>query len=134
LAGTFAMTQLQQAAIELEQAIKSGIVEPGRELAALEALLEPLLDKLAALQLEDGAEAAGEPLMDSTPAQVLAKLRRCLAEGDGEAEVLWNSHRAIMAGLYTPLQMARIERAISQWSFEEALAALVKMSETEDAS
>ncbi|MBK9782985.1 MAG: response regulator [Betaproteobacteria bacterium] len=32
----FAMTQLQRAAIELEQAIKSGMVEPVRELAALE--------------------------------------------------------------------------------------------------
>jgi len=34
---------------------------------------------------------------------VLAKLRRYLGEGDGEAEVLWNSHRAVLASLYTPL-------------------------------
>ena len=134
LAGTFAMTQLQCAAIELEQAIKSGIVEPVKELAALEMLLEPLLDKLAALQLDEHAEGAGEPLSASTPAQVLAMLRRYLGEGDGEAEVLWNSQRAALASLYTPLQLARIERAISQWNFEEALVALVKTPETEDAS
>ena len=134
LAGTFAMTQLQRAAIELEQAIKSGMVEPVKELAALEMLLEPLLDKLSALRLEAATEGAGEPLSASTPAQVLAKLRRYLGEGDGEAEVLWNSHRAVLASLYTPLQLARIERAISQWNFEEALVALVKTSETEDAS
>ena len=130
LAGTFAMTSLQRAASDLEAAIRSGVAEPNRELAAIEILLEPLLDKLADLRLEEGAGctslAAGEP------AAVLAQLRHYLSEGDGEAEVLWNNHRASLAGLYTPLQLARIERAISQWNFEEALAALVKTSETED--
>jgi len=132
LAGTFAMTSLQRAASDLEAAIRSGLVEPNRELAAVEMLLEPLLDKLAGLRLEE--HVGHLSLAASEPVAVLAKLRHYLSEGDGEAEVLWNNHRASLAGLYTPLQLARIERAISQWNFEEALVALVKTSETEDMS
>ncbi len=132
LAGTFAMTSLQRAASDLEAAIRSGLVEPNRELAAIEKLLEPLLGKLAGLSLEE--DVGHLSLAASDQAAVLAKLRHYLSEGDGEAEVLWNNHRASLTGLYTPLQLARIERAISQWNFEEALAALVKTSETEDMS
>jgi len=132
LAGTFAMTPLQMAAGELEAAIKAGGVEPSRELAAIEMLLEPLLVKLAGLRLADGGGHGS--LAASKPAAVLVQLRHYLGEGDGEAEVLWNSHRTSLAGLYTPLQLARIERAISQWNFEEALAGLVNASENEDAA
>ncbi|HSG22916.1 MAG TPA: Hpt domain-containing protein, partial [Azonexus sp.] len=132
LAGTFAMTQLQIAASELEVAIKSGVVEPSRELATIEMLLEPLLNKLSRLRLEEGGGQRVHAV--SEPAAFLAQLRHYLGEGDGEAEVLWNNHRASLVALYTPLQLARIERAISQWNFEEALAALVKTAETEDAS
>ena len=129
LVGTFALPLLQQAATDLEVAIKSGVVAPNKEIATLEAMLPPLLDKLATLKLTQRSEDV--PPVRNHPAAFLTLLRQYLSEGDGEAEELWNTHRESLAGLYTPLELARIERAIGQWNFDEALAALSKKSDNE---
>ena len=131
LSGTFALIHLQRAAADLDAALTSEVRQPTLELAAVEILLDPLLDKLSRVRLD--AREVRRPKMPVDPAAVLALLQRYLAEGDGEAEELWNANRVSFGGLYTPLQMARIERAISQWNFDEALAALARTSETEDA-
>jgi hypothetical protein len=55
---------------------------------------------------------------------MLLLLRQHLSEADGETEVLWTNHKARFAGIFSPSEMARIERAISNWNFDEALAAL----------
>jgi two-component system, sensor histidine kinase and response regulator len=132
LVGTFALPVLQHAAIELEAALKSGIVEPVKEIAAVDALLQPLLDKLGSLKLATSSESPLANIMEA--AGFLELLRQYLREGDGEAEELWNTNRGSLSGLYTPLQLARIERAISQWNFDEALAVLAISLEDEEAA
>lgn len=119
LAGTFAMTSLQQAAVALESAIKA---DPFGEIAAVDALLRPLLDKLDHLPGVNSEPAP--PAISANLNGLLDRLRRHLSEGDGEAEELWRSNKARLAVLYSPLQLAAIERAINQWNIDEALAAL----------
>ena len=129
LVGTFALPHLQRAAIELEAAIKAEGNESSQEIATLEAMLTPLLDRLGSLKLTRRSEDV--PAVSTRTTAFLTLLRQYLSEGDGEAEELWNTHRESLAGLYTPLELARIERAIGQWNFDEALAALTKKSENE---
>ncbi|MBI2276762.1 MAG: response regulator [Dechloromonas sp.] len=122
LAGTFAMSSLQNAALALENAIAEGRGELAAEIAALERRLQPLLEQLASLP---ESPPAGASAVDSAElSQVLGLLRQQLSDGDGEAEELWRANKARLGSLYTPLQLAAIERAISHWNVDEALAAL----------
>ncbi len=124
LSGTFAMTQLQREATVLEQAIaddEEGVVE---RLAELESRLQNLLAQLATLP----ESLSPTPAAPSPPAHELATLVECLQsylrEGDGEAEELWRANKTHLAQLFSPLQMAAIDRAIGEWNAEEALAAM----------
>jgi two-component system sensor histidine kinase/response regulator len=122
LAGTFAMTDMQLALIELENAIKGGVVEPYGEIAEVEARLQPILDKLAALP--DG-QAATELHDNGLPvAEVLVLLRRQLSEGDGEVEEFWRLQKGRLSSRFSPRQMAAIDHALENWDLDEALVIL----------
>ena len=123
LAGTFAMTHLQWALTDLEKAIKSGVVEPGDEIAQAEALLQPLLRALAKLPERGGRTSVVEDI-DSSTTEVLAVLHRQLSEGDGEAEELWRVNRGRLAEILSPRQIAAIDLALANWNLDEALAVL----------
>lgn len=130
LAGTFAMTALQNPVLALETAITEGSSELAGEIAEVEARLGPLLEKLGQLPecLEQSAPRPG----DGELAALLNLLRQQLNDGDGEAEELWRSNKDRLGSLYSPLQLAAIERAINQWNVEEALAALAHPSPREE--
>ncbi|UCV04381.1 response regulator [Dechloromonas denitrificans] len=130
LAGTFAMTSLQQAVVALENAIKAGAANPSGEIATVDELLRPLLDKLD--RLPGVASEPAPPAISANLNGLLDRLRRHLSEGDGEAEELWRSNKARLAVLYSPLQLAAIERAINQWNIDEALAALANTAPREE--
>src|SRR5574343_534352 len=122
LAGTHAMTDLQLALIELENAIKGGIVEPYGELAEVEARLQPILGELASLP--DGQAVAelhdkGLPIDD-----LLVLLRRQLSEGDGEVEEFWRLHKGRLGKVFSPRQIAAIDHALGNWDLDQALAIL----------
>jgi two-component system sensor histidine kinase/response regulator len=122
LAGTFAMTALQNVVLSLENAIAAGSSDLSADIAGLERRLSPLLD-----QLESLSEKPHDEVGEGDPAalhRVLGLLRQQLSDGDGEAEELWRANKSRLGSLYTPLQLAAIERAISHWNVEEALAAL----------
>lgn len=131
LAGTFALTSLQQAVVALEAAIKAGTIDPVGEIAIVDALLHPLLGKLDQLPGVPGASA--RPAGSADLHGLLDRLRRQLSDGDGEAEELWRTNKAQLAVLYSPRQLAAIERAINQWNIDEALAALANTSPREEA-
>jgi two-component system sensor histidine kinase/response regulator len=122
LAGTFAMKALQAALLELEKALGEGLGDATDEMAAVESRLQPLLGKLAGLpNCQDNGVVPADP---GEVARVVAQLRQLLSESDGEAEELWRSNKGRLVGIYSPLQLATIERAINQWNVDEALAAL----------
>ncbi|WP_265944563.1 hybrid sensor histidine kinase/response regulator [Dechloromonas sp. A34] len=130
LAGTFAMTSLQNAVQALEKAISGGHDELSADIAALEHRLQPLLDQLASLPENQHAGASGFDTAELS--RVLGLLRQQLSDGDGEAEELWRANKARLGSLYTPLQLAAIERAISHWNVDEALAALAVTTQHEE--
>jgi len=122
LAGTFAMNALQAALLDLEKVLGEGLGEPTDEMARVESRLQPLLVKLAGLP---GSQEGGlVPADTGEAAQVVVQLRQLLSESDGEAEELWRNNKGRLGGIYSPLQLAAIERAINQWNVDEALAAL----------
>jgi two-component system sensor histidine kinase/response regulator len=123
LAGTFAMADLQMVLLELETAIKSGILEPRSEIARAEGLLGPLRAALANLPERCSRAPAIEDL-DSSTSEVLAVLRQQLSEGDGEAEELWRVNRKRLAERFSPRQIAAIDHALANWDLDEALAVL----------
>jgi signal transduction histidine kinase/DNA-binding response OmpR family regulator/HPt (histidine-containing phosphotransfer) domain-containing protein len=127
LAGTFAMTDLQLALIELENAIKGGAVEPFGEIAEVEARLQPILDKLASLP--DSHVVADDHDKGLPVADVLVLLRRHLSEGDGEVEEFWRLHKGRLSNRFSPRQIAAIDQALESWDLDEALAILDETSQ-----
>ncbi|AXS80789.1 response regulator [Dechloromonas sp. HYN0024] len=119
LAGTFAMSRLQGALHDLEQAMQRGVVEPVREKVEVDLQLRALVDGIGRLP------ASYPGLMLATDRRpldvVLSQLRTQLAEGDGEAEEVWRLNKGRLVGLYSPRQVAAIDHAIGQWDFDEAL-------------
>jgi signal transduction histidine kinase/DNA-binding response OmpR family regulator/HPt (histidine-containing phosphotransfer) domain-containing protein len=122
LAGTFAMTDLQLALIELENAIKVGVVEPYGEIAEVEARLQPILDELA--RLPDGHAAVNLHDNELLVADVLVLLRRQLSEGDGEVEEFWRLQKGRLGKMFAPRQIAAIDHALGNWDLDQALAIL----------
>ena len=124
LAGTFAMKRLQAALYHLENAIRSGVVEPFGEIAEVDVQLLPLLaglERLPARLSEPDADGDDRPID-----VVLARLNSLLLEGDGEVEEVWRLNKGRMAGFYSPRQIAGIDHAIVQWNFDEALVILAQ--------
>jgi signal transduction histidine kinase/DNA-binding response OmpR family regulator/HPt (histidine-containing phosphotransfer) domain-containing protein len=130
LAGTFAMAALQNEVLALENTIASDSDEVSGRIAAIEQRLGPLLDQLQSLS--EAPQPAAHEADPTELRRVLGLLRQQLSDGDGEVEELWRTSKARLASLYTPLQLATIERAISHWNVDEALAALANTTLQED--
>ena len=122
LAGTFAMNALQAALLELEKKLDANSSAPSDEMAVVDDRLQVLLGKLAGMP--GGRENTLSPAANGQAAEVVAQLRHLLSESDGEAEELWRNKKGRLVGIYSPLQMATIERAINDWNVDDALAAL----------
>ena len=122
LAGTFAMKALQAALRDLEKVLDESSAVPVDEMAVVEHGLQALLGKLAGMP--GCRENMSSPAAPGEAVEVIAQLRHLLSESDGEAEELWRNNKGRLAGVYSPLQLATIERAISSWNVDEALAAL----------
>ncbi|RIX40948.1 MAG: response regulator [Rhodocyclales bacterium GT-UBC] len=124
LAGNLCMPALQEAASAFEAAVKGE--EPATIAEALKQLDNVLAPLLAGLALVLGADET--PLsrltQDVEIQQVVKRLKRCLLEGDGEAERLWLGNRTRLSEIMSKLEFQRLERAIAAWAFDEALLVL----------
>ncbi|MEN9480655.1 MAG: hypothetical protein RLZZ298_2050 [Pseudomonadota bacterium] len=125
LAGTFGMTRLQAAALAAENALQSdGVLAPSLQ----QNLRDELGVVLQAIGRIDQANGSSQR-SDFSPTEtrkLLNRLQLLLKEADGEAENLWANHKAQFATLFSLSEMARIDRAISNWDFDQALAALLR--------
>ena len=129
LAGTFALTELQEALRQLESEIGSGSGQAAG-LAEVERCLGSILSPLGRLPSALGAPAADSEAADVD--SILAMLCQHLRDGDGEAEEIWRSHKARLAPRYSPRQLAAIERAIGAWDADGALLALAEPAPHEE--
>jgi signal transduction histidine kinase/CheY-like chemotaxis protein len=125
LAGTFGMARLQRAALAAEHVLRIDGTLPQ---TVEQVLSEELSVVLAAIsQLDQPANADKVKHADAQEARLLlARLRHFLEEADGEAENLWANHKAQFSTLFSLSEIARIDRAISNWDFDQALAALLR--------
>ncbi|MBS1141253.1 MAG: Response regulator [Proteobacteria bacterium] len=126
LAGTFAMTRLQSALIELELVMKAGGVELSGEIAEVDSQLQALLSGLEGFP-GYGSEPVAIPLPGEFD-EALEKFREQLRQGDGEAEEVWRQIKENMTTIYSARQIAAIDRAISLWNFDEALSLIDRAS------
>ena len=127
LAGTLGAAELQQHAATLEAATKER--RNGDALAALKTTTSVLVPLLAALStaLADtgsGATAAEDSAATGLAPDCLARFRQLLAEGDSEASDLWETHRIAFRHALPAATFDRIDVAVGNIDFDEALALL----------
>ena len=130
LAGTFGMTRLQRAALFAENSLRT----EGTCSASLQQNLNNELDTIRQLD-HPGRTGKVSNFEPKETQKLLDRLRHHLEEADGEAENLWANHKVQFSSIYTLAEMDHIERAISNWNFDQALAGLLRSTpETEKKS
>ena len=125
LAGTFGMTRLQRAALFAENSLRTEGTCSASLQQNLNNELSVVLDTIRQLDHPDstGKVSNFEP---KETQKLLDRLRHHLEEADGEAENLWANHKVQFSSIYTLAEMDHIERAISNWNFDQALAGLLR--------
>ena len=119
------MIRLQRAALAAESSLRTaGTLEPTLRQDLINQM-SVVLDAIKLLDQPDSTEKSTHIQPEETR-ELLDRLRHHLEEADGEAENLWVNHKAQFANLFSPVEMARIERAISNWDFDQALASLLR--------
>jgi HPt (histidine-containing phosphotransfer) domain-containing protein len=124
LAATFGLTRLQQKALAAETEFSA----EGKLAAALQfELTHELKTVLTAIKQ---TQAVGEPALIVQDAQqiqrLLKDLQQHLASADGQVELLWSNNKSIFASIFSPPELAQIERAINHWDFDQALDVLLR--------
>jgi two-component system sensor histidine kinase/response regulator len=125
LAGNIGAEDLQAAAGRVETALASG-QDAAVQMAALDTALAAIVSPLTRA-LQSQSESAAAPEAPAEPlAPVLSRLRSLLADADPEATEYFNQHsQTLRASLGTA--RARVETAIADYDFEDALAALAQI-------
>ena len=123
VAGNIGAQPVQQAAGELEEALKHGASDPATLQALvnhLQALLQPLLQGLAAqLTPAAPATAAAVEIDEDALHQVTQRLAQLIADMDAEAGDWLEAHRPLLLGAY-PMHLAALESAVKDFDFDAA--------------
>ena len=123
VAGNIGAQPVQQAAGELEEALKHGASDPATLQALvnhLQALLQPLLQGLAAqLTPAAPATAAAVEIDEDALRQVTQRLAQLIADMDAEAGDWLEAHRPLLLGAY-PMHLAALESAVKDFDFDAA--------------
>ena len=131
VAANVASTGVAQAAGELEQVLRRKET-PEAAMEAVERELRPLMAALAEhFQIDtttiappiDLSEPEGD-LADITLPAWVDDLRRMLADGDVAAQQLWTERGAELKTLLPARTYAQVRRAVENFEFDAALAAL----------
>jgi two-component system, sensor histidine kinase and response regulator len=137
-AGTVGAQALREQALALEQAARGGDAEAATAaLATLEPTLARLLLALTAAR-PSGGEGPEERGVDTAEADVLAidghaphqalqSLALLLADADSRAIDWWQQHGPRLAPQLEPVALRALNRALEQFDFDAALAALQRM-------
>jgi two-component system sensor histidine kinase/response regulator len=128
IAANLGATGVQQAAGELESAIRDG-AEPARLETLRHELANTLKDLCTRLRQALGPETVRviEPAVLLDPAlvrPVVEQILRELSEFDAAAAESVDKHRAVLAPLFTPEEFSAFEKQVQDYAFGEAQAAL----------
>jgi len=122
LAGNIAANTLQQAAMDVESAIKSGGEDISHELETMQAELEVILNSLAQLDNHRETSGAGKAELNSTEIKsLLTQLRGLLEDDDADAVDAVDELREMLSNTEVDSILQRLAKAIGQYDFEEAL-------------
>jgi two-component system sensor histidine kinase/response regulator len=126
LAGSLGATGVQVAAAALESACTTG-ASPARIeelLASVAKVLAPVIDGLKDVEGETSPQGAPTVGVDREAVKIHGeRLKHLLRESDIEAAELWETHLDLFMAAY-PRHWRRIGNDISDFGFEEALAAI----------
>ena len=135
LAGTIGATNIQQ----LGQALEATCAQRNREAChaalqrlepALRALVSALNSYLLTADPVDGRRTRAEITPGIVP-DCLPRLRLLLREGDSQVIDLWRVHAPAFASILKPLDVQRVEHALSRFDFDAALDVLADLPATE---
>ena len=120
-AGTLGLTRLQAAAKDLEMALRRGEPEVGALAAAVGRLQAALAAALAAVPPQECASAGA----DADQAQrILRQLEQLLLASEFKANKLFEANAALLRASLEAATMNRLERAMKDFDFPAALAAV----------
>jgi two-component system, sensor histidine kinase and response regulator len=136
LAGTIGASELQEAALAVEQALHRGL-EPGDSLDQMAALLR---ETMATLESNLGNETASPVSIAIAPTSLvdvgpmLKKLEQYVRNSDSEAaDYLAECRQHLVAAVAMEELVVCLEKSIADYDFDEALATLsIMMSRTGD--
>jgi CheY-like chemotaxis protein len=124
LAATFGLTRLQQKALAAEREFST----EGKLDAKLQ--IELIHELQAVITAIKQTTPVGEPALATQDPQqtqqLLKDLQQHLASADGQVELLWSNNRSVFSGIFSPPELAQIERAINHWDFDQALDVLLR--------
>jgi HPt (histidine-containing phosphotransfer) domain-containing protein len=125
-AGMIEAKALQNRALALEQALRSGVVECATEMALMEAELGQVLAEGWQLVAGDGAAVAraGPTVPAAAPQDAISWLRALLDQGNGAAVDLVHDARLELVAALGEARYGDIAAAIDQFDFEQALRLL----------
>ncbi|HHH44922.1 MAG TPA: response regulator [Gammaproteobacteria bacterium] len=131
VAGSIGADELQEAARQLDEAIKTDPASARSQLDPLRralALVMDALDTLHSSTQKTMDTASDEPVDADALQQQLARLRSLLEDDDADAASVLDEIREQMPGAYRSLELERLENPVSQYDFEEALDVLDTLS------
>jgi HPt (histidine-containing phosphotransfer) domain-containing protein len=130
VAANVGSTAVAEAAGELEQVLRRGET-PEAAMSQVERALKPVMSGLAEQLNIDMSmttppldTAADVDLSDVTLPAWVDDLRRMLGDGDVAAQQLWSEHGNELKGVLPPKVYAQVRRAVENFEFDAALAAL----------
>ncbi len=124
VAGNIGADALQEAAQQLEAAIKAGQVELAGQLKAVRGQLVLVLEALNTLDTRPARVASGEVAGREQTAPLLEQLRALIENDDADAAGLLDELRDLLAGQPVAEKLELLGEAIDDYDFEVALERL----------
>ena len=123
---------MQEAARQLEEAIKNNTGEADRLIEPVREVLSQVLSSLDILHTttqQTGNAASDESFDPGTLKRLLGDLKELLEDDDADAVSVLDMINEQMPGAYRKFNLAGLEKLVGQYDFEEALAVLDKINQ-----
>jgi PAS domain S-box-containing protein len=132
IAGNVGASELQEAARQLEHAIKNNTGEADRLIEPVRSVLSRVLSSLDTLHTSSqqaGNAESNESFDTGTLKRLLGDLKELLEDDDADAVSVLDEINEQMPGAYRKFNLAGLEKLVGQYDFEEALTVLDKINQ-----
>jgi PAS domain S-box-containing protein len=132
IAGNVGASKLQEAARQLEDAIKNNTGEADRLIESVREVLSQVLSSLDILHTstqQAGNAESDESFDPGTLKRLLGDLKELLEDDDADAVSVLDEINEQMPGAYRKFNLAGLEKLVGQYDFEEALTVLARINQ-----